>query len=665
LPSENNLIKNPWKITDTVSQKVQEKPTIIKAVETQKIESIIKKWQNLQQTPDTKINLIADIVWAKKEKITTTIDLNALRAIFMCQQYNYNQESLHDCIDNLPVWDCSVLRIQWDVVSLDSEKILDCIPEVRTFEDNEEDFVPWALYIENYDTEIDKKIVFLQQFIPWLHVWGHNIFAPYLPWFARIEFDPSISKRDLYGIMKYLWISKEELLPSNPAPIPAFKTAKIIGLGGNETEFSKFLEHKIEQSTIRQHELAWNADQIIFNTQTIQESIQKKMRTTSTTPTIEENSFTNFLKEKKQKSIVRQSYNDPLVDDQNYLQTIRYPEALQICDSKASRNINIAIIDSAFDVHHEDFWWNVIYTKDVANNDSIVMTPIGQEYDTEWAHGTYSLWIIWAVSDNQKGIMSLVDKYTSISLYKAAADQWRGQDIWYWIESLIVAAKSKPDIISLSWGAYINDKKSLSYLEKVVEKILNQGTVIVASAGNYNKNDLFYPAAIEWVIAVWAIDSSSKKATFSNYWSRVDVAAPGVEVMTTAPNNDYKKINGTSESAPVVTVALAWIMSKWWTWYDIATTLSPLTTLDVGRWSINLAWACNSLKQSLENVEKEHASSTPIIDDESPLFEIQFAKGETLPIQLIFLLIFMILLTVWAWKLVMYREHHWVEKNPE
>jgi len=96
-------------------------------------------------------------------------------------------------------------------------------------------------------------------------------------------------------------------------------------------------------------------DQPIFTTQTIQESIQKRMHTTSSTQMREENNFTNFLKEKKQKSIVRQSYNDPLVDDQNYLQTIRYPEALQICDKEASRKIDIAIIDSAFDVHHEDF----------------------------------------------------------------------------------------------------------------------------------------------------------------------------------------------------------------------------------------------------------------------------------------------------------------------
>jgi hypothetical protein len=59
-------------------------------------------------------------------------------------------------------------------------------------------------------------------------------------------------------------------------------------------------------------------------------------------------------------------------------------------------------------------------------------------------------------------------------LYKAADDNGRGQDIAFGIESIIAAAREKPDIISLSWGAYINDQKTIDYIKKILSKILNQ-----------------------------------------------------------------------------------------------------------------------------------------------------------------------------------------------
>lgn len=83
-------------------------------------------------------------------------------------------------------------------------------------------------------------------------------------------------------------------------------------------------------------------------------------------------------------------------------------------------------------------------------------------------------------------------------------------------------------------------------------KISRQGTTIVASAGNYNSSALFYPAAYPDVIAVGAVDNNKQKASFSNYGSRVDIAAPGVNIMTTAMDNLYESVDGTSEAAPVV-----------------------------------------------------------------------------------------------------------------
>ncbi|MBP7007744.1 S8 family serine peptidase [Patescibacteria group bacterium] len=58
------------------------------------------------------------------------------------------------------------------------------------------------------------------------------------------------------------------------------------------------------------------------------------------------------------------------------------------------------------------------------------------------------------------------------------------------------------------------------------------------------------------------MDNNHNKASFSNYGPRVDLAAPGVDIITTSLGNLYQLIDGTSESAPLFAGALAWIMSK-------------------------------------------------------------------------------------------------------
>ena len=106
-----------------------------------------------------------------------------------------------------------------------------------------------------------------------------------------------------------------------------------------------------------------------------------------------------------------------------------------------------------------------------------------------------------------------------------------------------------------------------SYLEETIVTFGESGGLFVAAAGNSaNDNDSspFYPAAydLDNLIAVAATDSDDELAYFSNYGAdSVHVAAPGVGILSTVPNNGYSSYQGTSMAAPHVSGAAALYLS--------------------------------------------------------------------------------------------------------
>jgi serine protease len=64
-------------------------------------------------------------------------------------------------------------------------------------------------------------------------------------------------------------------------------------------------------------------------------------------------------------------------------------------------------------------------------------------------------------------------------------------------------------------------------MQEAIDYAYKKGVVIVAAAGNSNRNAAFYPARYPKVIAVSATGSTGEKAPYSNYGAGIDVAAPG------------------------------------------------------------------------------------------------------------------------------------------
>ncbi len=206
------------------------------------------------------------------------------------------------------------------------------------------------------------------------------------------------------------------------------------------------------------------------------------------------------------------------------------------------RKALIAILDTGVDGEHEDLKGNFKSTKNQYDND-----PVG--------HGTHCAGIAAAVSNNGIGVASFSTdnrfvEVTSIKVLNAMGSGTQ-QSI---IKGMVEAGDRKADVVSMSLGGFSDRFKIKAYTD-AVNYITKAGGIVVAAAGNSNRNAKDYsPVNTPGVIGVSAIDRDLNRAVFSNYVSdiKMGVAAPGVGIYSTIPNNKYNTFNGTSMATPYV-----------------------------------------------------------------------------------------------------------------
>jgi hypothetical protein len=130
----------------------------------------------------------------------------------------------------------------------------------------------------------------------------------------------------------------------------------------------------------------------------------------------------------------------------------------------------------------------------------------------------------------------------------------------------------RPDIVNLSFGGY--SPLGMGALTKAINRLDQSGTVVVASAGNDATCYPLYPAALENVVAVGALDEDGEPAIYTNYGPWVDASAPGTNLVSlffdgfngpgwaenTEDPDDFQgwaRWSGTSFATPVVAAVLA------------------------------------------------------------------------------------------------------------
>lgn len=217
--------------------------------------------------------------------------------------------------------------------------------------------------------------------------------------------------------------------------------------------------------------------------------------------------------------------------------------AKYIKDENKENIVTIAVIDTGIDYNHSLFKDKLLYSGyDFINNDD-------DPYDDNLqGHGTHVAGIIADSTRELDNIKILPIK--ALNSLGTGTISSLGNSIRYAIDSNV-------DIINLSLG--LANRAHSNLIEELILEAVNSGITVVNAAGNSNSNTMYScPSHIDEAIIVSSIDNNNKAYT-SNYGPNIDVAAPGVNIYSSIPGDNYAYKSGTSMAAPYISAIAAMI----------------------------------------------------------------------------------------------------------
>lgn len=237
--------------------------------------------------------------------------------------------------------------------------------------------------------------------------------------------------------------------------------------------------------------------------------------------------------------------NDPALPNQYALFAIRAPQGWAI--ENGSPNIRIAVLDSGVDFNHPDLAGKLLPGFDFINIDADPQDDNG--------HGTAVAGVAAAATDNSVGMAGVAWQARILPVKVLGAN---GNGTYADVAAGIVwASYQGVQVINLSLGG---SNPSFT-LEEAVEFAVSRGILLVAASGNNGSEGVLYPARYPQVVAVAATDQQNERPAFSTYGADVDLAAPGVQVYTTALGGGHSQRSGTSFAAPHVSGLAALLFS--------------------------------------------------------------------------------------------------------
>lgn len=327
--------------------------------------------------------------------------------------------------------------------------------------------------------------------------------------------------------------------------------------------------------------------------------------------------------------------------------------------STGSSSVVAGIIDTGIDYTHLDLAANVwVNPTEIADNDTdddgngLIDDVHGYDFINQdsdprddHSHGTAVSGTIGAVGNNARGTVGI---NWNVKMIACKAFNASGSGTVSAIVSCLnYFVKLKRDhginitVTNNSYGGF----PASTAMYNAIAATRDQGMVFVAGAGNGSTNtdsSPFYPASydLDNIISVAATDSSGNLTSFSNYGvASVDIAAPGLGVYTTGPNNQYGSYQGTSIATPHVagTIALLLAYRPEYTYSQAVAAILNSGTVKSGLNQKCASSAILNVSQALAITiaapPTPTATPTPIEEDELDLstarFDISTAKSKS------------------------------------
>lgn len=232
--------------------------------------------------------------------------------------------------------------------------------------------------------------------------------------------------------------------------------------------------------------------------------------------------------------------------------------------------VDVAVLDTGIDLNHPDL--NVYR--------AVGFAGAGLNGDDWNGHGSHVSGIIGAL-DNNIGVLGVAPGVRLWSVQVLGPDIATFSSFLAGIDYVLEHA-DEIEVVNASLGAQGSTGTERSYLRAAIQAVVARGIVFVVAAGNdaidiygqdatYGTTDDFLPAAIPEVMAVSAVQElpdslhSDIFASFSNFsrsvtlqnpivspGAAIDLAAPGVEILSTYRSQSYDIMSGTSMAAPHV-----------------------------------------------------------------------------------------------------------------
>ncbi len=191
------------------------------------------------------------------------------------------------------------------------------------------------------------------------------------------------------------------------------------------------------------------------------------------------------------------------------------------------------------------------------------------------SHGTHVAGIVAAIRGNGVGIDGVASNVRIMSVRVVPDGDERDKDV---ANAIRYAVDNGAQVINMSFGKGYSPYKGA--VDDAVRYAMKRDVLLVHGSGNdgkevslennfpndkFQRKGLFKPAYAKNWIEVGASTPSndaSLAADFSNYSpTLVDVFAPGVDIYSTTPNNEYASFQGTSMASPMVAGLAAMLRS--------------------------------------------------------------------------------------------------------